>query len=110
MTNLLTNVERYAYPPGVGGRVDISLAVEPQSSEPRYLIRVRDYGAGIPAEHLARVFDPFFTTGRGRGGTGLGLAIVYNLVTVALKGAIAIESTPGEGTEVRITLPRTVRD
>jgi signal transduction histidine kinase len=110
LTNLLTNVERYAYPAGTGGIVDIFLSLETSRSDPRFLVRVRDYGAGIPPENLGRVFEPFFTTGRNKGGTGLGLAIVYNLVTAALKGTIELRSTLGEGTEVRITLPRVVPD
>jgi len=42
----------------------------------------------------------------GQGGTGLGMNIVYNIVTGILAGRIAIESAPGVGTTVRITLPR----
>jgi signal transduction histidine kinase len=108
--NLLTNVERYAYPAGAGGRVDITLTDAPGGREPSYRIRVRDYGAGIPAAHLERAFEPFFTTGRSSGGTGLGLAIVHNLVTAGLKGTITLQSTPGEGTEAIITVPHTVPD
>ena len=108
--NLLTNVERYAYPAGTGGRVDITLADGPAGRDPSYVIRVRDYGAGIPAADLERVFEPFFTTGRSKGGTGLGLAIVHNLVTAGLKGTITLQSAPGEGTEAIITVPQTVPD
>ena len=53
---------------------------------PAFLIVVRDYGAGISPENLARVFEPFFTTGRGRGGTGLGLSIVNNIVDICSEG------------------------
>ena len=108
ITNLLTNVERYAYPSGVGGPVEITLLVAADSSIPGYVIRVRDFGAGIPPENLARVFEPFFTTGRKLGGTGLGLAIVYNLVIEALHGTIDLRSTVGEGTDIWITLPQNV--
>jgi signal transduction histidine kinase len=66
-------------------------------------LSVRDFGAGIPAEALGQVFEPFFTTGRSRGGTGLGLAIVHNLVTVALGGTIRIDSEVGGGTAVILT-------
>jgi signal transduction histidine kinase len=88
--------------------VDVFLSIEGDRKDPGFLLRVRDYGAGIPPENLRRVFEPFFTTGRSSGGTGLGLAIVYNLATAALKGTIELRSTVGEGTEVRITLPRVV--
>jgi signal transduction histidine kinase len=63
---------------------------------------VRDRGAGIAAEDLSRVFDPFFTTRRT--GTGLGLAISRNIIE-GMGGTITIHSRPDAGTEVRIELP-----
>lgn len=68
----------------------------------RILIEVRDRGAGIGAEDLARVFDPFFTTRRT--GTGLGLAISRNIIE-GMGGTIIIQSRAGAGTDVRIELP-----
>ncbi len=72
----------------------------------RILIEVRDRGAGIDAEDLGRVFDPFFTTRRT--GTGLGLAISRNIIE-GMGGTITIQSRPGAGTEVRIELPAASR-
>ena len=69
-------------------------------------IEFADDGHGIAPEHLARVFDPFFTTRMGRGGSGLGLNIAYNIVTTLLQGTIRVESTPGQGTVFVIDLPR----
>ncbi len=69
---------------------------------------MRDHGRGIAPDHLERVFEPFFTTGRSSGGTGLGLSIVRNIVTTALHGEIALESAPGQGTTFRITFPQEV--
>ena len=106
LLNLLTNVESYAYEPGVGGPVEIVLAMTTDQPTPCFVITVRDHGSGIGRENLAKVFDPFFTTGRSKGGTGLGLSIVHNLVTGALKGAITVGSTPGEGTTFRIKFPQ----
>jgi signal transduction histidine kinase len=71
----------------------------------RVALTVRDAGPGIAPGDLPRVFDPFFTTRRT--GTGLGLAISRNIVE-GLGGGITVASTPGEGTEVRIELPRLV--
>ena len=68
----------------------------------RLLIEIRDRGAGITAEDLGRVFDPFFTTRRT--GTGLGLAISRNIIE-GMGGTIAIQSRSGAGTDVRIELP-----
>jgi signal transduction histidine kinase len=104
--NFLSNIERYAYPPGVGGRAVISL----REHDDHFVVSVRDFGKGIPFEDQSHVFEPFFTTGRGSGGTGLGLAIVHNLVTDALKGSLDLESTPGQGTEFRVKFPRVAPD
>ena len=64
---------------------------------------IRDDGSGIPAEQLVRVFEPFFTT-RAEG-TGLGLPIARRIAR-AHGGELTIESEPGHGTIVRISLPR----
>ncbi len=103
LLNLLTNAERYAYPTGVGGPVDVELSDESAGNR-QFVLRVRDQGGGIPAEHQSRVFEPFFTTGRPQGGTGLGLAIVYNLVRDSLGGSVELRSQPGN-TEFLIRLP-----
>jgi signal transduction histidine kinase len=65
-------------------------------------IVVTDRGGGIAAEDLARVFEPYFTTRRT--GTGLGLPIARNIVE-GLGGTIAVQTRPGDGTEMRIELP-----
>ncbi|WP_229424974.1 sensor histidine kinase [Massilia sp. Se16.2.3] len=64
-----------------------------------------DDGRGIAPAHLARVFDPFFTTRMGQGGTGLGLNIAHTIATTLLGGSIRVESTLGEGTRFILTLP-----
>ena len=53
-----------------------------------------------------QAFDPFFTTRRNQGRVGLGLHIVYNIVTNRLGGRIDLDTKPGEGTRIRIILPR----
>jgi signal transduction histidine kinase/CheY-like chemotaxis protein len=68
-------------------------------------ISVRDTGAGMSAEAVQRAFEPFFTTKPVGLGTGLGLSVVYDLIHRA-GGTIAIDSTPGLGTEVKLRLPR----
>ena len=68
---------------------------------------VRDMGAGIPAEDLPHIFDPYFTTRRG--GTGLGLAITRNIVD-GLGGNVSVTSRAGQGTEFRVEIgPGTTR-
>jgi PAS domain S-box-containing protein len=69
------------------------------------LVTVRDSGAGMPPDVLARAFDPFFTTKPMGQGTGLGLSMVYGFARQS-GGHVRIDSTPGQGTEVRMLLPR----
>jgi signal transduction histidine kinase len=107
LLNLLTNVERYAYPGSGGGPVEIRVA-ETTGKRAVFVMSVRDFGRGIPAEEVKRVFEPFYTTGRDKGGTGLGLAIVQNLVTARLKGTVDVVSRLNDGTAVTLTFPKTV--
>jgi signal transduction histidine kinase len=106
LLNLLSNAQRYGYPEGAGGEVQIWFGPDAEAPETRFRIVVKDFGAGIPPENLRRVFDPFFTTGRGKGGTGLGMSIVHSIVTAHLKGTIAVDSTVGHGTTVTLSFPR----
>jgi two-component system, NtrC family, sensor kinase len=68
-------------------------------------IEVADTGAGIPAEQLSRIYDPFFTTKEIGRGTGLGLSITYGIIQEH-GGTIACDSHVGQGTRFTLTLPR----
>jgi len=68
-------------------------------------ISLTDTGNGIPPEILERVFEPFFTTKPIGQGTGLGLSQVYGFLKQT-GGGISISSVPGDGTTVRLFLPR----
>lgn len=68
-------------------------------------VSVSDHGAGIDGGVIERVFDPFFTTKPIGQGTGLGLSMVYGFARQS-GGSVRIVSRPGEGTEVRLYLPR----
>jgi signal transduction histidine kinase/ActR/RegA family two-component response regulator len=72
------------------------------------VLSVRDDGAGMPPEVLSRVFEPFFTTKEIGKGSGLGLPQVYGFAEQS-GGAVKVESQPGQGTTVTLTLPRTDR-
>ncbi|HEB11697.1 MAG TPA: GHKL domain-containing protein [Spirochaetales bacterium] len=67
-------------------------------------VKVRDEGAGITPENLARIKDPFFTTKRDAGGTGLGLSISATIIADH-QGSLTITSERGKGTTVTICLP-----
>ena len=67
-------------------------------------ISVTDTGIGIPAEQLSKIFDPFFTTKPIGQGTGLGLSVSYGIVNKH-GGHIHVDSQPGQGTTMTISLP-----
>ena len=101
ITNLVINSLVHGYL----GRQEGKLYIGAQHQGDRLHLQYRDDGMGIAAEHLGRIYEPFFTTARDRGGTGLGLHIVYNLVTQRLKGFIRHESTPAQGVTFFLDLP-----
>lgn len=82
------------------GKIDITTELHNENA----IIKISDSGCGIPAENLAKITDPFFTTKEPGKGTGLGLSIVYNLIQ-AHKGDIKFESEVDKGTKVTISLP-----
>ncbi|MCB1876527.1 MAG: response regulator [Chromatiales bacterium] len=67
-------------------------------------LAVRDNGRGIAAEHLPKIFDPFFSTKEVGRGAGMGLAVIHGVVCRA-GGHVLVESRPGEGSEFRLLLP-----
>ncbi|MCS0609564.1 ATP-binding protein [Massilia solisilvae] len=103
--NLVNNALLHAF-----GQPGGHMLLSAESVEPgRVRITFRDNGRGIDPAHLARVFEPFFTTRMGSGGTGLGLNIVYNIVTNLLGGTIRAEGEPGKGALFVLDLPLSVR-
>jgi two-component system NtrC family sensor kinase len=68
------------------------------------MVEVSDTGSGIPADHLSRIYDPFFTTKDIGKGTGLGLSITYGIIQEH-GGTIKCESAVGQGTRFTIALP-----
>jgi two-component system phosphate regulon sensor histidine kinase PhoR len=102
LINLVDNAVKYT---GEGGRVTVSGR---RVDDARVEVAVTDTGVGIPPADLPRITERFYRVDKARsrelGGTGLGLAIVKHLV-IAHGGELTIESEPGRGTTVRVTLP-----
>lgn len=100
--NLFTNAVD-AMPRG-GRLVPRVRAGELPGGRPAVVVEIADTGVGIPAELKAKVFEPFFTTKEEGKGTGLGLAICRRIVQQH-HGLLEVDSAPGAGTTIRITLP-----
>lgn len=103
VSNIILNAQLHAFVDGQRGL--ILVVCRPLDDGNGIELTIRDDGIGMPSEIRQHVFEPFFTTRRGRGGTGLGLHMVYNLVTQLLGGTIACVSAPGEGTRFTIRVP-----
>ncbi|WP_396626003.1 ATP-binding protein [Luteitalea sp.] len=81
------------------------LAIATHRDGDHVVVEVSDTGAGIPAEHLARIYDPFFSTKPIGQGTGLGLSITYGIVQEH-DGTIVCDSQVGQGTRFSLSFPR----
>ena len=101
VVNLVDNAVKYS-PDGE------TVSVEAVGGPTEVVIRVKDHGCGIGAEHLPRLFERFYRVDKARsrklGGTGLGLAIVKHIAQ-AHGGRTTVESTPGEGSVFSLHLP-----
>ena len=98
--NLIDNAMKYTEKGGI--------TIEINSQDKKIVITLQDTGAGIPPEHLSRIFERFYVVDKSRskklGGTGLGLSIVKHIILLH-NGTIKAESLPGHGTTFIITLP-----
>lgn len=102
LLNLLSNAVKYTHKGGVTLRVDYD-----ESGSGLLRCEVADTGAGIPADKLETVFEPFTQLASNRQvreGTGLGLNITRHLLTL-MQGNIRVESTIGRGSVFRMELP-----
>jgi two-component system NtrC family sensor kinase len=81
------------------------LSVSTRLDAGRVVAEVSDTGSGIPSEHLARIYDPFFSTKAIGQGTGLGLSITYGIVREH-DGSIKCESGVGQGTRFILGFPQ----
>ena len=100
ITNLCDNAIKYNKPGG-------SVIVRTLHESGMVRLIVEDTGIGIAGEHCERIFERFYRVDKSRskqtGGTGLGLSICKHIVEY-LGGDITVESTPGVGTKITVTL------
>lgn len=99
--NLLNNAVQALEMQGKGGVISASTHRDDSS---QVILRVEDNGPGIHEDHLASIFNPFFTTKPPGKGTGLGLAISLAIVS-RLGGSISVKSEPGHGACFDVRLP-----
>jgi len=102
LTNLISNAIKHSFE---GGEVIVKFDV----TKKNVIVSVRDFGEGIPADHVARIFERFYRVDKSRsrekGGTGLGLAIVKHILENHNSKA-EVESEPGKGSTFSFKLPR----
>lgn len=106
LINFLVNA-RQAMPDG--GRLILTIGPD-EESEDLVDLTVRDFGTGIPADKLTKIFDPFFSTKKGpdesgKGGTGLGLSLCRDIIEKH-GGKIRVQSSVGKGTAFTLRLPK----
>ncbi len=104
LVNLVDNAIKFNHPGGA-----VTIIAQASEDDTHRIIKVRDTGPGIPAEHLPRVFERFYRVDKARsreaGGTGLGLAIVKHLAR-AHGGEAHVTSDVGAGSEFAVKLPQ----
>ncbi|MCR4788648.1 MAG: response regulator [Lachnospiraceae bacterium] len=109
LRNLITNGYKYSKE----GGVYVHLYTLKREYGVNLIIEVKDTGVGMTEDEIEHIFEKFYQSDSGRtrsaGGLGLGIPIV-NGFAKAMGGVLTIESRPGEGTTVRVSIPQTVDD
>jgi two-component system phosphate regulon sensor histidine kinase PhoR len=101
--NLLDNACKYG---GSGGRVRVTMTAPPSGEPGESRVTVRDFGPGIPPEHVPRLTERFYRVSPDQPrGTGLGLAIVKHIAT-RHQARLLIESKVGEGASFTVVFPQ----
>jgi signal transduction histidine kinase len=88
--------------------VEVTLKSDHEVTSPQAILKVRDYGPGVPADSLQQIFQPFFRLPSTRSGedngSGLGLAIAFEAIRLH-RGSIVASNADPCGLEVKISLP-----
>jgi len=102
ISNLVLNSVNHAFDTQHSPEISISFVQDGDN----IIFEYKDNGAGIDKSLHQKIFEPFFTSKRGKGGSGLGLYLVFNLIQHKLQGQLQFTSEPGQGVLVSFTLPR----
>ncbi len=105
IANLVQNAATHAFKTSNSGTLTISAARFTTGSEEMLEMRFSDDGAGMDAEILAHIFEPFYTTQEGQGGPGLGLSISLNIAAGVLGGTLTASSEPNKGAQFCLQFP-----
>jgi two-component system NtrC family sensor kinase len=104
--NIINNACYAAYDKKKKGENNFSpiLRVSTKNLKDKVEIRIADNGNGIPADHLDKIFQPFFTTKPSGEGTGLGLSLSYDIITKVHNGKLKVETESEKGSTFIIEL------
>ncbi|RAJ23055.1 YXYXY domain-containing protein [Gelidibacter algens] len=107
ISNLLSNAIKFSH---AGEKIIFHVKSETVNEDTCIVIKVKDYGVGIPENALPHIFDRFYQVENSYSkvgkGVGIGLALTQELVTL-MKGTITVKSTEGKGTEFSVAIPIT---
>jgi len=105
LSNLILNSWNHGFDEGqLAGKISIYA----YSEDEQIYLNYSDTGKGMTSEVLEKLFEPFYTTKRGKGGTGLGMFICYNLVMTRLNGTLKCQSQIGAGSQFYISFPSNI--
>lgn len=105
ISQIVTNMVINSLVHGFENKNDGVISIAASSDGNNVIFTYKDNGKGLSPDHLAQLFDAFFTTKRSEGGSGLGTHIIYNLVTQSLSGHIEAQSELGKGLTYIIHFP-----
>lgn len=106
VSNLVLNSVNHAF--STQSTPEISISFVEDGEEVVFVYR--DNGAGIDKALHQKIFEPFFTSKRGKGGSGLGLYLVFNLIQHKMKGTLKFDSELGQGVQLTFRLPRQLQN
>lgn len=102
ISNLIMNSINHAFHDQPTAQIEIEF----RELEDLVIVEYRDNGCGVEESLHQKIFEPFYTSKRGKGGSGLGLNLVFNLVKQKLKGELTFKSEPDKGVYFELRLPK----